>query len=131
MVSMGRGTEAPFEIYGHPDMENREFSFTPMPNPGSATPPHSGKLCYGVDLRDFEDEYIWHEGVDLSYVVDAYHDLDMGDKFFTPMFEKLIGVEYVREMIVAGCSAEEIEAMWVDDVERFKQLRAKYLLYNE
>ena len=131
VVSMGRGTEAPFEIYGHPDMENREFSFTPMPNRGSATPPHSGKLCYGVDLRGLEDEAIWSEGVDLSYVVDAYHDLGLGDKFFTPMFEKLIGVGYVREMIIAGHSAEEIEAMWANDVEMFKRQRAKYLLYNE
>jgi uncharacterized protein YbbC (DUF1343 family) len=131
VVSMGRGTEAPFEIYGHPDMEGREFSFTPMPNAGSATPPHCGKVCYGVDLRELADEAIWSEGVDLSYVVDAYHDLDMGEKFFTPMFEKLIGVEYVREMIIEGYTAEEIEAMWTDDVEAFKELRKKYLLYND
>ncbi len=131
VVSMGRGTDAPFEVYGHPDMENREFSFTPMPNAGSATPPHSGKMCYGVDLRDLEEEVIWREGVDLSYVVDAYHDLGMGNEFFTPMFEKLIGVGYVREMIIEGCSAEDIEAMWADDVEQFKVQRAKYLLYNE
>lgn len=131
VVSMGRGTEAPFEIYGHPDMENREFSFTPMPNRGSATPPHSGQMCYGVDLRTLSDEVVWSEGVDLSYVVDAYRDLDMGDKFFTQMFEKLIGVDYVREMIIEGYSAEEIEAMWADDVEMFREQKAKYLLYNE
>lgn len=131
VVSMGRGTKAPFEIYGHPDMENREFSFTPMPNAGSATPPHNGKVCHGVDLRELSDEAIWSEGVDLSYVVDAYHDLDMGEKFFTPMFEKLIGVEYVRRMIIEGYTAEEIEAMWTDDVEAFKELRKKYLLYND
>ena len=131
VVSMGRGTEAPFEIYGHPDMEGREFSFTPQPNAGSATPPHSGRVCQGVDLRELSDEAIWSEGVDLSYVVDAYHDLDMGEKFFTPMFEKLIGVEYVRRMIIEGYTAEEIEAMWTDDVEAFKELRKKYLLYND
>ena len=131
VVSMGRGTEAPFEIYGHPDMEGREFSFTPQPNAGSATPPHNGRVCQGVDLRELADEAIWSEGVDLSYVVDAYHDLDMGEKFFTPMFEKLIGVEYVREMIIEGYSAQDIEAMWAEDVEAFKELRKKYLLYND
>ena len=131
VVSMGRGTEAPFELYGHPDMENREFSFTPMPNAGSATPPHSGKLCHGVDLRELGNETIWGEGVDLSYVVDAYRDLNMGDRFFTPMFEKLIGVEYVRRMIIEGYTAQEIEAMWIDDVVVFKELRKKYLLYND
>jgi len=131
VVSMGRGTEAPFEIYGHPDMEERFFSFTPQPNAGSATPPHSGKLCYGVDLRELDDEYIWSEGIDLSYVVDAYDDLGMGDKFFTPMFEKLIGVSWVREMIIAGCSAAEIEARWAEDVEAFKEQRKRYLLYDD
>jgi uncharacterized protein YbbC (DUF1343 family) len=131
VVSMGRGTEAPFELYGHPDMENREFSFTPQPNAGSATPPHSGKLCHGVDLRELDNEAIWSEGLDLSYVIDAYNDLQMGDKFFTQMFEKLIGVDYVRRMIIEGRSAADIEAMWAEDVEAFKQLRKKYLLYKD
>jgi uncharacterized protein YbbC (DUF1343 family) len=112
-------------------MDNRFYSFVPQPNAGSATPPHSGKLCYGVDLRELDDEYIWSEGVDLSYVVDAYRDLEMGDSFFTPMFEKLIGVGWVREMIIEGCSAAEIEARWVADVEEFKELRKRYLLYDD
>ena len=131
VVSMGRGTEAPFEIYGHPDMERRVFSFTPMPNAGSATPPHSGKLCYGVDLRELSAERIWSGGIDLSYVVDAYQDLDIGDKFFTPMFEKLIGVDWVRKMIIEGRSASEIESMWEADVANFKEQRRPYLLYEE
>lgn len=131
VVSMGRGTEAPFEIYGHPEMEEREFSFTPTPNAGSATPPHNGERCYGVDLRDLADEEIWREGVDLSYIVDAYHDLEIGDSFFTPMFEKLIGVEYVRRMIIEGYAAADIEAMWEEDVAEFKMLRREYLLYDD
>lgn len=131
VVSLGRGTEAPFEMYGHPEMEGRDFSFTPEPNAGSAKPPHSGKLCYGVDLREVASEDIWREGVNLEYVIDAYHDLNMGDKFFTQMFEKLIGVGYVREMIMSGASAEEIEACWAEDIAEFKELRRKYLLYKE
>lgn len=131
VVSMGRGTEAPFEIYGHPAMKGRDFEFTPVPNAGSANPPHRDKLCYGVDLRSVANEDIWREGLNLEYVIDAYRDLDMGEKFFTPMFEKLIGVGYVREMIMAGASAEEIEARWAEDVEEFKVLRRKYLLYKE
>ena len=130
VVSMGRGTEAPFELYGHPEMENREFEFTPMPNAGSKTPPHSGKLCYGEDLRSLSNEDIWREGVNLEYVIDAYRDLNMGDKFFTPMFEKLIGVGYVREMIKAGHTAEEIEVQWQDELERYRVLRRGYLLYE-
>ena len=131
VVSMGRGTEAPFEVYGHPDMKGREFSFVPQPNAGSKTPPHSGKVCYGEDLRSVADEDIWREGVNLRYVIDAYNDLQLGDKFFTPMFEKLIGVGYVREMIKEGRTAEEIEAMWQAELEEYKVLRRGYLIYEE
>lgn len=131
VVSLGRGTDFPFEVYGHPDMTGREFSFTPQPNAGSASPPHSGRLCRGVDLREKPDEEIWREGLTLRYVIDAYRDLDMGDRFFTPMFEKLIGVEWVRQMIEQGAPAEEIEARWRGDVERFRLQRLPYLLYNE
>lgn len=131
VVSMGRGTESPFEIYGHPKMQGRKFSFTPMPNAGSKTPPHNGKLCYGEDLRGVSNEYIWQQGLDLSYVIDAYNDLAMGDSFFTPMFEKLIGVGYVRQMIKAGHSAEDIEQMWAEELEDYRTMRRKYLLYKE
>lgn len=131
VVSMGRGTESPFEIYGHPKMQGRKFSFTPMPNAGSKTPPHNGKLCYGEDLRGVPNEYIWQQGLDLSYVIDAYNDLAMGDSFFTPMFEKLIGVGYVRQMIKAGHSAEDIEQMWAEELEDYRTMRRKYLLYKE
>ena len=131
VVSMGRGTEAPFEMYGHPAMENRAFSFTPQPNAGSKTPPHSGKLCYGVDLRGVADKDIWREGLNLEYVIDAYNDLQMGDKFFTPMFEKLIGVGYVREMIKEGRTAKEIEAVWQQELEEYRALRKEYLIYEE
>lgn len=131
VVSMGRGTEAPFEIYGHPSMSGREFEFMPEPNAGSKTPPHSGKLCYGVDLRKVADVDIWREGVNLEYIIDAYRDLNIGDKFFTPMFEKLIGVDYVREMIKEGRTAKEIEAQWREDLEVYKELRKRYLIYEE
>lgn len=131
VLSMGRGTEAPFEIFGHPEMTGCDFSFTPMPNAGSKNPPHNGVKCYGVDLRGLSNEEIWAEGINIGYVVDAYHNLAMGDEFFKPMFEKLIGVKWVREMIMEGASAEEIEARWAADVEAFKQLRKRYLLYKE
>ena len=131
VLSMGRGTDAPFEIYGHPDMRGCDFSFTPQPNAGSKTPPHNGVKCYGYDLRDVANEDIWREGVNIEYLVDAYHNLNIGEKFFKPVFEKLIGVDYVRQMIIDGYSAAEIKARWSDDVERFKEQRRPYLLYQE
>lgn len=131
VVSLGRGTDAPFEVYGHPDMRNREYSFTPQPNSGSKNPPHEGKVCYGEDLRNVSDEAIISEGINLEYVIDAYRDLNIGEKFFTQMFEKLIGVDYVRQMIIEGADAKTIESRWAEDIAEFKILRVKYLLYEE
>ena len=131
VMSLGRGTDSPFELYGHPEMSGCSFEFTPQPNAGSKNPPHNGQRCYGVDLRGVSDEDIWAEGLNIEYVVDAYHNLDMGEAFFKPMFEKLIGVGWVREMIIAGATAEQIEARWAEDVEEFKKLRKNYLLYKE
>ena len=131
VMSLGRGTEAPFEVYGHPDMRGYDFSFTPEPNAGSKTPPHNGVRCYGVDLREVNDEEVWQQGVNIEYLVDAYRNLNIGDEFFKPVFEKLIGVEYVRQMILDGYSAQEIKARWSEDVESFKKQRKPYLLYAE
>ena len=130
VLSLGRGTEFPFQVYGHPDMKDCTFSFTPQSVPGAKNPPLLGKLCFGVDLRHIPDMDIWEKGVDLSYIIDAYKNLKTGNKFFTSSFEKLIGVDYVRKMILEGKSAAEIKAMWKDDVEKFKQQRRKYLLYD-
>lgn len=130
-VSLGRGTPFPFQVYGHPNMPGRAFSFTPRSVPGAKNPPQLDRLCHGVDLRSVPDSVIWEKGVDLSHVIDAYNSLNLDDHFFSPMFEKLIGVDYVRNMIKAGNSAQEIKARWKDDVENFKKKRAPYLLYAE
>ncbi len=130
-VSLGRGTDKPFQIYGHPDMTGYEFSFTPRSVPGAKNPPQLDKLCYGVDLSGLTDEEIKAEGINLEYVIDAYNNLKLDDKkMFRSFFELLIGQKYVREMIVEGKSADEIEAMWADDVVKFKEQRTPYLIYE-
>ena len=132
-VSLGRGTELSFEVYGHPSFEGKcRFQFTPMPIDGAKKPRYQGQTCYGRDLRLLDDEEIIRKGVDLSYVIDAYNLMGRpGDSFFTAMFEKLIGRDYVRKMIIEGKSAEEIKATWKDEVEEFRKLRRKYLRYAE
>lgn len=130
VVSLGRGTDKPFEMYGHPDMTGRTFSFTPRPTAGAKHPPLEGRLCRGVDLSGMPLAEAREVGFSLRYVIDACADLWMGDKFFTPMFEKLVGVGWVREMILAGASEAEIRARWADDVERYRERRMKYLLYE-
>ncbi len=131
VVSLGRGTDKPFQIYGHPDMKGCNFSFTPRSVEGAKNPPLLDKLCHGVDLTGIPDEKIIKQGVNLEYVIDAYNNLGIGDKFFTSFFEKLIGNADVRKMIEEGKSADEIKATWKDDVENFKKLRKPYLLYAE
>ena len=130
-ISLGRGTDFPFQAYGHPDLQG-DFSFTPRSNAGAKNPPLKDKLCHGVDLRTSpSDERIWERGVDLGYVIDCYRQLNLGEKFFTPMFDRLTGTDYVRQMILQGAGADRIKARWADDVERFKQTRKPYLLYEE
>ncbi len=130
-VSLGRGTEAPFEIYGHPDMTGYDFNFTPVSMFGAKTPPQMDKLCHGRDLRDLDDEEIIANGINLEYLIDAYNNLNIGDDFFYKSFERLMGVEYIRPMIQEGKTAQEIKATWQSDVERFKEQRRPYLLYEE
>ena len=153
-VSLGRGTDLPFLCYGHPDyrLNNsqtgqsgdsavRPITFTPRSMTSAPKPPCQDRLCYGIDLSHMSEEEAMRRGVDLTFLIDAYHNLNNQPDdtvtgspvtpFFTPFFEKLIGVGYVRPMIEEGKSAEDIRAMWQDDVEHFKQQRKPYLLYKE
>ncbi|MBR5551151.1 MAG: DUF1343 domain-containing protein [Muribaculaceae bacterium] len=140
-VSLGRGTDAPFEIYGHPDMKGCDFEFTPRSVEGAKNPPLLDKKCYGRDLRNLDDEAIIAKGLTLEYLIDAYRCMNVPvDQFFDNgykyagakvFFEKLIGDESIRGMIEKGMSAEEIKATWADDVEAFKVQRKPYLLYEE
>lgn len=140
-VSLGRGTDAPFEIYGHPDMKGCDFTFTPRSVEGAKNPPLLNKKCNGRDLRNLNNEEIIAKGVNLEYLIDAYKKMNVPvDEFFDngykyagakEFFEKLIGNGKVRKMIADGKSADEIKASWKDDVEAFKAQRKPYLLYAE
>ena len=131
VVSLGRGTDKPFQVYGHPQMKGCPYHFTPRSVTAAKNPPQCNKLCYGFDLSRLSQDSIRRHGFDLGYVIDAYQRLDMGDRFFTSFFELLIGVDYVRKMIIQGCSAEEIRKRWQEDVRKFKIQRKPYLLYEE
>lgn len=131
-VSLGRGTDFPFQVYGHPAMKGKyQFTFTPRSVAGAKNPPLLDQQCYGVDLRNLSESEVFNMGINLQYVIDAYNALNQGEKFFTRFFNLLIGVDYVKEMIIAGKSAQEIQAMWKDDVAKFKEQRKPYILYPE
>lgn len=129
VVSLGRGTSKPFQVYGHPQMRGHGYYFTPRSMRGAKHSPLEGKLCHGRDLSSVSDASICRRGIDLSYVVDAYRDLGMGSAFFTPFFDKLAGCSYIREMIIDGASPEEIRARWRGDVSQFIKKRKPYLIY--
>lgn len=134
VFSEARGTDFGFEAYGHPDIAPTDFSYTPRSIEGAREPKHQDKLCYGVDLRSIPKEQIIAEGFTLKYVIDAYNRFGRGEEFFgtrKSFFLRLTGVDYIYEMILDGKSADEIKAMWREDVEKFKVLRRKYLLYEE
>ncbi|MGM9829834.1 MAG: exo-beta-N-acetylmuramidase NamZ domain-containing protein [Muribaculaceae bacterium] len=130
-VSLGRGTDKPFQVYGHPNMKGYDFSFTPRSIPGAKNPPQLDRECYGRDLTQIPDDEIIAKGINLEYVIDAYRNLNLDDHFFRSFFELLIGNGKVRKMIKEGKSADEIKATWSEDLARFKEQRRPYLLYAE
>lgn len=145
-VSGGRGTTFPFDCFGHPAMRGYDFSFVPTSMEGATSPRYEGETCYGRDLREIPLDSIWNKGIDLSYVVEAFANLNredpdgwtgepsvpMGENFFRKgHFDALAGQRYVREAILEGKTADEIRSMWAGDVEKFKAQRRPYLLYPE
>ncbi len=143
LVSVGRGTENPFEIYGSPYLKGVngfDYSFTPKSMTGALEPPFMDEECFGVDLRSVPIESIWSEGINIEYLVSAYNAVmsTSPDKSFwgTPddngqyWIDKLSGSDELRIMIESGKTAEEIEASWQSDIESFKKQRAPYLIYE-
>lgn len=132
-VSIGRGTQKQFQLYGHPDFkEQMSFSFTPSPQEGASNPKHKGKECFGVDLSLIADENILAEKqLNLSYLVKAYSDFPDKENFFLKngFINKLAGTESLMEAVKAGKSAEEIRAAWQGDIVEYEGMIGKYLLY--
>lgn len=126
-VSMGRGTEKQFQIYGSPFLKNMDFTFTPKPNDGAKDPVHNGKACYGEDLS--AHKHI--EGLSLEWLLKAYKNTDNKEKFFNNFFIKLAGTDKLQKQIEKGLTENEIRATWKADLESFKNTRKKYLLYSD
>ncbi|MBR6416999.1 MAG: DUF1343 domain-containing protein [Bacteroidales bacterium] len=132
-ISLGRGTDHPFEMYGHPDMTGYDFSFTPRSVPGAKNPPLLDRLCHGVDLSSKPLEEIFSEKINLGYVIDAYSNLGIGEDFFlgNGFFNLLTGNLKVKEDIMAGKNASQISSWWREEAEEFREKRKPYLLYPE
>jgi len=131
--SIGRGTDFPFQVFGHPKLPKTEFAFIPESRPGaSKNPPLLGKKCYGVDLRDYKVEYFASlKQINLEWLLYAYSVFPNKDKFFNKYFNTLAGTDLLQKQIVSGLSAESIRASWTNGIESFMQIRKKYLLYPD
>ena len=129
-VSVGRGTDFPFQVYGSPWLKNQEFSFTPKPTSGAKDPFLNGKLCYGKDLRQFPEI---KGKLDLSFVIDAYQNFDKKTQDFflkNLWFDTLAGTDELRKQIISGTPETEIRKSWQKDLENFEKIRRKYILYE-
>lgn len=131
-MSVGRGTDAPFQWYGHPDLSDGQRLFVPQPNAGAKYPKHEGQWCIGYSLRDTPADSLRAQGqLDLSHLLRAYAAYPDKAAFFNAFFTKLAGTTTLQKQIEAGLDSETIRASWQADLEAFRRTRAKYLLYPD
>ena len=124
-VSVGRGTEKQFQIYGSPFLSNFNFSFRPISNFGAKDPLHKNVLCIGEDLTKIEKV----KRLELKWLIKAYSDTSDKTVFFNDFFTKLAGTKKLQEQIVNGVSEKEIRNSWEADLNAFKKTRKHYLIY--
>lgn len=131
-ISMGRGTEKPFECFGAPWLKMGNYQFTPVNIPGKAVnPPYLNQNCRGFLLTDFANDYVvTYKRIYLDWLVLLYKDCPDKSKFFNSFFDKLIGTESVRNQIIEGKSAVEIRKNWEAGLKLFLEKRSPYLMYT-
>jgi len=132
MMSVGRGTEKPFQVVGHPELKSGTFTFTPQSVPETKDPLLKGQKCYGYDLSDFAELFIKnYKQLYLFWIMGAYENVASKDKFFNSTFDKLAGNAALKKQIMEGKSEEEIKKTWQPGLDNYKKIRRKYLLYTD
>lgn len=128
IVSIGRGTETPFQVYGHPNLRGGH-TFTPQSTSGASKPLLEGQRCRGENLVEYAHDFAYNANkLQLEWLIEAYQQLsDKG--FFTNYFRLLAGDQQFQRDIENGKSADEIRASWKHDLEAFQAIRTKYLMY--
>ena len=130
-VSVGRGTDLPFQIYGSPWLKNMNYQFTPKPNFGAKDPFLNGRLCYGENLSQ---NYSDLRELRIDWLLNAYKNYQNIDQNFflkNLFFDKLAGSDELRKQIISGKTADEIKNSWKKDLEDFQRIRAKYVIYED
>ncbi|MBK8144506.1 MAG: DUF1343 domain-containing protein [Bacteroidetes bacterium] len=132
-VSVGRGTETPFEVWGAPMFKDNGFSFIPKSTEGAKRPLYENQVCHGANLRlpPYDVLKIIRKKLHLTFVKNAYSLMPDKTKFFNDFFEKLTGNVWVRYHIMQNKSDEDMRASWEPGLTKFKKVRKKYLLYPD
>ena len=125
-ISVGRGTDFQFQIYGHPKLPKGDFTFTPLPNFGAKNPKLKGHLCYGKNLT----KVLRPNQLELKWLIDAYNNFPKSNMFFLKGFNKIAGNSSLKEQLISGVSEIEIRKSWKSKLKIFKGIREKYLIYN-
>jgi uncharacterized protein YbbC (DUF1343 family) len=128
-VSVGRGTDFPFQVIGAPDSKYGSFAFTPASNEGAKSPLNMNQKCYGEDLRNMRPSL----NIDLDFLIRFYKKSGQGEAFFTNarFMDLLSGTDQLRLQIIKGATKEEIYKSWQTGLTTYKELRKKYLLYSD
>ncbi|MBC7640914.1 MAG: DUF1343 domain-containing protein, partial [Flavobacterium sp.] len=122
-VSVGRGTEKQFQVYGSPFLLSNDFEFTPIPNFGAKDPVYKNQICYGEDLSKINKI----NKLELKWLIKAYEQTQDKSVFFNSFFTKLVGTKKLQQQIETGLSEVEIRKSWKKGLQEFKKIRAKYL----
>jgi len=125
-ISVGRGTDKQFQLYGAPPLPDNGFSFTPQPNEGAKEPLYKGQVCYGENLSmlPFEPQ------LDVQWLIKTYQLWTDKKTFFTAFFTKLAGSPVLQQQIESGLNAQAIKQSWQADLKQFDQKRQAYLRYS-
>lgn len=132
VMSMGRGTDFPFLVIGHPDYPDHTFSYNPLPKSGARNPKYNGETCYGLDLRNEPVDSIRHsEKIDIEFFQMIYNKMNMGTDFFNSSFNYHAGNNELRRQILNDLPADTIRKSWEPALGQYKKTRKKYLLYPD
>jgi uncharacterized protein YbbC (DUF1343 family) len=128
-MSVGRGTNTPFEVIGYPDIDDGEISFTPKSVTAAPNPKLMNQLCYGYAF-DYDKDTEFQDKINVDIIIKCYNKLKDKSTFFIPFFDKLAGTDQLRTQIEAGLTEEQIRSSWQNDINDFLLIRKKYLLYD-
>jgi uncharacterized protein YbbC (DUF1343 family) len=133
VLSEGRGTPKPFQYIGHPDMPKNLFSFTPKSTVAAPNPKHKDKVCYGYNLSGTPEEVLKmvDNKVQIKYLIDAYKAFPDKENFFNKSINRLAGTDELPQQIKDGKSEAEIRQSWEPKLSAFKEIRKRYLLYED